>query len=72
MFRKTFKKLCSSKFDENCCRQLFAALGNVMNDSEEVIEDVPRNSSERLIVAIKPNTADNYQCDEHFRCLCLC
>lgn len=49
------KKLCSPKCDENCCSPLFAALVNVMDNSDAVIEDVPRSSSERHMVALKPN-----------------
>lgn len=49
------KKLCSPKCNENCCSPLFAALVNVMDNSDAVIEDVPRSSSERRMVALKPN-----------------
>lgn len=51
------KKLCSPKCDENCCSPLFAALVNVMDNSDAMIEDahVPRSSSNIHMVALKPN-----------------
>jgi hypothetical protein len=49
------KKLCCSNCNENCCSPTFCALMHVMEDSDEVIDDVPRSSSNRHMVALKPN-----------------
>lgn len=49
------QKLCCPKCDENCCRPSFAALVNVMEDSDEEMDHVPRSSFQRHMVALKPN-----------------